>query len=139
MATFKVISASEARAKQRSNERRTDLKVALEDFFGEFLPENGVTLPLEGALVTGEDADGYIVGLSWDDFPEYVRDAVNKREKNAGIQAISGAINRAKDTPIYQGTYAVLLADQTADDKHSGSIVLYPSQADARKNGHSAA
>jgi len=136
MATFIQIPVSEANEKRRSTERRTDLKAALEDFFGEFLPENGVALPLTGALVTGEDADGFITGLGWSDFPDYIREAVNKREKNAGLSAISGAINRAKDTSTYMGTFAVLIADKDADDKHSGTIVLYPSAADAKKSGH---
>jgi hypothetical protein len=136
MAIFKQIPASEARAKMRSTERRTDLKIALEDFFGEFLPENEVTLPLTGALVCGEDEEGYIFGLGWDDFPGYIRDAVNKREKNAGMGAIAGGINRNADNGTFMGTWAVLLADKDADDKHSGSIVLYPSKDAAKKSGH---
>ena|SRR3982751_2453029 len=135
MATFIQIPVEEAREKMRSTERRTDLKIALEDFFGEFLPENGITMPLTGALVCGTDDEGYIFGLGWNDMPGYVRDAVNKREKNAGLSAISGAINRTENG-TFMGTWAQLIPDKDADDKHSGTIVLYPSKADAKKSGH---
>jgi hypothetical protein len=135
MALLKQKPVAEVRAKMRSNERRTDLKVAIDAMFSEWLPSEDVELPLTQAVVTGEDSDGNYLGIGWNDFPDYVRDAVNKREKNAGIKAISGAINRAKPD-AYFGTWAVFVEDKDATDNHAGTIILFPSREDAKKGGH---